>query len=77
MADKNFKVPENVHGKFYLDNSCVDCDLCREMAPQFFKRFDEGGYTYVWRQPNSPDEIKLAEEAKNSCPTESIGNDGD
>ncbi|MEO6035118.1 MAG: ferredoxin [Verrucomicrobiota bacterium] len=77
MADKNYKVLENVPGKFYLDNSCVDCDLCRNIAPDIFKRNDEGGYTYVQRQPTTNAEIELAEEARTSCPTESIGNDGD
>ena len=77
MADKNNKVPENVPGKFYLDNSCVDCDLCRQIAPDIFARYDEGGYSYVQRQPTTPAEIALAEEAQTSCPTESIGNDGD
>ncbi len=60
-----------------LDNSCVDCDLCRNIAPDIFKRNDEGGYTYVQRQPITAAEIELAEEARASCPTESIGNDGD
>ena len=77
MADKKLKVTENVAGKFYLDNTCVDCDLCRGILPSVFRRNDDGGYTYVWRQPATPEEIQLAEEAKDSCPTESIGNDGD
>jgi len=77
MADKNLKFPENVPGKFYVDNTCIDCDLCRETAPQFFRRNEEEGHTYVWRQPVSAEEIRLAEEAKTGCPTETIGNDGD
>lgn len=77
MADKQYKVPENVPGKFYLDNSCVDCDLCRNIAPEIFTRYDEGGYTYVQRQPITEAEIELAEEARTTCPTESIGDDGD
>jgi ferredoxin len=77
MADKNNKVPENVPGEFYLDNSCVDCDLCRQIAPDIFARYDEGGYSYVQRQPETITEFAAAEEARVSCPTESIGNDGD
>ena len=30
MANRYF---ENVTGKFYVDNQCIDCDLCRETAP--------------------------------------------
>jgi len=76
MADKNLKTPENVPGKYYVDDTCIDCGMCPSTAPQFFKRFDEGSYTVVHRQPQAPDEIALAEEARSECPTDSIGNDG-
>ena len=33
MADVENKYPENVNGKFYVDDQCIDCDLCRETAP--------------------------------------------
>ena len=33
MADRMDKVPENVPGRFYVDATCIDCDLCRETAP--------------------------------------------
>ena len=32
MADRNDRVPENVSGRFYVDSTCIDCDLCREAA---------------------------------------------
>jgi ferredoxin len=76
MADKNLKTPENVPGRYYVDNTCIDCGLCPDTAPHIFKRFDEGGYSVVHRQPETPQEIALADEARESCPTESIGNDG-
>ena len=77
MANKNQKTPENVSGKFYVDKTCIDCDLCRNTAPQFFHRFEEGGYTVVSRQPQTPAEIALAKEALDGCPTDSIGSDGE
>ncbi|MCW5552324.1 MAG: ferredoxin [Verrucomicrobiae bacterium] len=77
MADKQLKTPENVPGKYYVDNTCIDCDLCRNIAPGTFARHDEGGYSYVFRQPVTPGEITQAEEARASCPTETIGNDGE
>jgi ferredoxin len=76
MADKTDKNPLNVSGKYYNDMSCIDCDLCREIAPQIFTRDDDEGLTYVHRQPENQSEIGLAEEALNACPTETIGNDG-
>jgi len=75
MAEQNRKVPENVPGPFYVDDTCIDCDLCRSTAPQFFARNEEGGYSYVHLQPVTPEELALATEAM-ACPTDSIGNDG-
>ena len=47
MADLDQKVPENVAGRFYVDATCIDCDLCRETAPANFVRQDDEGYSYV------------------------------
>jgi len=77
MADKQLKNPENVPGKYYVDNTCIDCGLCPDTAPTVFKRFDEGGYSIVHRQPVSEQELAMAEKAYEACPTESIGNDGE
>lgn len=76
MADVANKYPENVPGKFYVDNQCIDCDLCRETAPNNFQRNEDGGYSYVFKQPENPEEEKLCNDAKDSCPVEAIGNDG-
>ena len=73
MADITERLRENQPGLFYVDNSCVDCDQCRTHAPDFFTRNDELGSTVVSRQPVTPDEIELCDEALESCPTESIG----
>ena len=35
-----------------------------------------GDPDHVWKQPATPKEIMLAQEALESCPTESIGCDG-
>ena len=76
MADSANKYPENVPGKFYVDDQCIDCDLCRETAPANFKRNDDGGHSYVYKQPETPDEEGLCKEAMEGCPVEAIGNDG-
>ena len=55
MADAANKYPENVAGKYYVDNQCIDCDLCRETAPDNFKRNDESTlfpYTTLFRSDN-------------------------
>lgn len=76
MAEQHRRTPENVPGPYYVDDSCVDCGLCPSSAPQIFIREDLRGYTYVHRQPQTPEEVAAAEEAREACPTESIGNDG-
>jgi ferredoxin len=73
MADVANRYPENLAGKYYVDNQCIDCDLCRETAPSNFGRNDDGGYSYVFKQPSSPDEEKLCKEAMEGCPVEAIG----
>ena len=77
MADKNDNRPESVPGKFYVDSACIDCDLCRETAPAFFARQDDGGYTYVFKQPSSQEDIDKCMEALEGCPVDAIGKDGD
>jgi ferredoxin len=76
MADVANKYPESVVGKYYVDNQCIDCDLCRETAPDNFKRNDDGGYSFVYKQPTSPEEEARCKEAKEGCPVEAIGDNG-
>lgn len=77
MADNNDKHPLNAPGAFYVDETCIDCDKCREIAPEFFARDDDGTTTtYVSTQPQSEEDIEKALEALEECPTDSIGQDG-
>src|SRR6476469_7546305 len=76
MAERMNRLPQNASGVYYVDASCVDCDVCRNTAPDFFKRDDEAAFSYVYRQPITPEERASAEEAKQGCPTDSLGNDG-
>ena len=77
MADIEDKWEENVKGKFYVDEQCIDCDLCREVAPDNFTRYEEGGYSYVYKQPENEEELELCVEAMEGCPVEAIGDDGE
>ena len=76
MATKEDKYEDNVPGKYYCDTECIDCDLCREIAPDNFGRNDDGGYSYVIKQPNEQGEADACAEAMESCPVEAIGDDG-
>ena len=77
MPEFSYRYADNAPGKYYVDDNCLDCDLCRETAPTVFKRNDEGAYAYVARQPETDEERVLCEESIECCPCEAIGNDGD
>lgn len=76
MADADNKYDDNVPGSFYVDDQCIDCDLCRETAPANFTRNDDGGHSYVFKQPENEEEEALCKEAMEGCPVEAIGDDG-
>lgn len=76
MPDRTAKHDGNVPGRFYVDQECIDCDLCREVAPENFERNEDGGYSYVYKQPESDDEAEQCREALENCPVEAIGEDG-
>jgi ferredoxin len=76
MADLANKYPDNIPGKYFVDDQCIDCDLCRETAPDNFTRNEDGGYSFVFRQPTAPEQEALCKEAMEGCPVEAIGNNG-
>jgi ferredoxin len=76
MANKDDKLGSNVPGKWYVDSSCIDCDVCRTTAPNNFKANEDEGYSFVHKQPENAEEVGQCEEAKASCPVEAIGDDG-
>jgi ferredoxin len=77
MADKEDSYEDNAKGKYYVDDQCIDCDLCRETSPDNFTRQEEGGYSYLYKQPENDEEKELCDEAMEGCPVEAIGDDGD
>jgi ferredoxin len=77
MAKVRDRFPENAEGPFYVDHQCIDCDVCRSIAPDIFVRHDRGAHSYVLRQPENEEERELCREAMESCPVEAIGDDGD
>ena len=76
MAEKNDRYPDNAAGRYYVDTQCIDCDVCRVTAPANFRREEDKGYSYVFRQPENPEQEAACQEAMDSCPVEAIGSDG-
>ncbi len=71
MALIELRRAENVAGDFFVDSSCIDCDLCRQIAPTVFT--DTGDQSAVFHQPSSAEEELAALKALVACPTASIG----
>lgn len=71
MANPARRLRENVEGDFYVDDTCIDCDACRQIAPGAFR--DHGDQSSVYRQPLNAEEERRALSALVACPTGSIG----
>ena len=71
MADPRRRAPDNVPGALFVDDTCIDCDACRWIAPAVFDR--RSGQSRVHAQPSTELDRRLALEALVSCPTGSIG----
>jgi glyoxylase-like metal-dependent hydrolase (beta-lactamase superfamily II)/ferredoxin len=71
MASYARRLPENVTGDFFVDDTCIDCDACRQIAPATFR--DHGEQSSVYRQPETEEETRLALMSLVACPTGSIG----
>jgi glyoxylase-like metal-dependent hydrolase (beta-lactamase superfamily II)/ferredoxin len=71
MALVELKRIENVAGDFFVDSSCIDCDLCRQIAPDAFSQ--AGDQSAVHQQPLTDGQVFAALKALVTCPTASIG----
>lgn len=71
MANPKRRLPDNSPGDFYVDETCIDCDTCRWIAPNTF--FPVQGQSAVKTQPQNPEARHLALLAAVACPTASIG----
>lgn len=72
MARETDSSSDNASGEFFVDKSCIDCDLCRQIAPAVFGRSPRAPQSIVTRQPARGDEHR-ALMALVTCPTSSIG----
>jgi ferredoxin len=49
MANLALRLPENIPGDFFVDSTCIDCDACRQIAPEIFS--EDGDTSIVHRHP--------------------------
>lgn len=72
MARAGDAIADNAAGDWFVDRRCIDCDLCRQIAPAVFARSERAGQSFVARQP-APGGEHRARMALVTCPTSSIG----
>ena len=73
MARPGARLPENVPGPFFVDDTCIDCAVCRHIEPAVFAR-SERDLSFVSRQPVSGPERTRALMALVACPIVLQGN---
>lgn len=73
MARPDLRNPANADGDWFVDERCIDCGTCRELAPHLFRA--NGGSSVVLRQPAADDAAEQLDAwlAAQACPTTSIG----
>jgi len=62
-----------VEERFFVDESCIYCDLCVQTVPENFACDAGDGVAYVMKQLSMPEELEQVTESLKCCPTESIG----
>lgn len=72
MPTPSFKLPrkQNAPGDLFIDESCINCDVCRWICPSVYKK--QGIKSIVYKQPIDETEKLRAYSAMISCPVGSI-----
>jgi glyoxylase-like metal-dependent hydrolase (beta-lactamase superfamily II)/ferredoxin len=73
MARLAARLDENAPGPFFVDASCIDCEACRQIAPETFARSPRLEQSFVAAQPAGAESERRALMALVACPTASIG----
>jgi glyoxylase-like metal-dependent hydrolase (beta-lactamase superfamily II)/ferredoxin len=71
MADPKQRLDTNVQGNFFVDATCINCDTCRQLAPDSFQ--EVGDCSAVTIQPEGDEGLHQAYQALLACPVGSIG----
>jgi ferredoxin len=72
MADAPLPTGLPLGGRFHIDDTCIDCQLCRDLAPDNFASHPDDDIHYVYKQPEDDDELECVIDAYESCPSNSI-----
>ncbi|HVL49767.1 MAG TPA: ferredoxin [Candidatus Thermoplasmatota archaeon] len=72
MADPRRRHALDRGGDWYVDTTCIDCDVARQVAPGLIAEAPDGR-SYFARPPETAEEKAAAWRALLACPTGSIG----
>ncbi len=65
------KHPQNAEGKFWINQeACVACQVCTGEAPANIRFDAAAGKSYVFKQPETDQELDAVREAVVLCPVE-------
>jgi len=66
------EINTEVSGKYFVNDACIGCTICSEIAPDNFRFNHEQGCAYVCKQPCTEKEERLCVEAMDVCPVSAI-----
>ena len=72
MADRRRRLEANAPGAWFVDDSCIDCDACRQIAPHVFA--ETNGQAVVTQQPGEDQRADVFR-ALVACPVAAIGSE--
>lgn len=73
MASLADRWPDNAPGRFYVDQGCIVCRVCSELAPDHFRLSADEDHDVVYAQPVGEAAVAACRAALAACPVEAIG----
>lgn len=67
MSYQRRNTRKTFQGSFYVTEDCLACESCQDAAPNNF-RYVENGFSFVFKQPDSPEEVERCQQAVDRCP---------
>ena len=73
MANAALRFRDNCEGPFFVDETCIACDTCADIAPENFKLTAHFDHAIVVKQPQTDSERLRCADALSTCPVGAIG----
>jgi len=70
MSSQIKRHPANAPGTWFVDTRCIDCSAAQTVAPGLI--VERNGQSVFAKQPETPEELRMAWRARLLCPTASV-----